>query len=96
MDDLLIVRASDRVRLRPSQRRAQAPLGANLGLVLGATFAVLGASQFEQNPMTGMALGLAVGVAIGGALGKLFKPRSRRRTVYPRSHYNGFPPTDEE
>lgn len=96
MDDLLIVRASDRVRVRSSQRRAQAPLGANIGLVMGVAFAAIGATKFEHNPAIGIALGLAVGLAIGGVLGSLLKPRSRRRAVYPKSHYTGFPPTDVE
>lgn len=96
MDDLLIVRASDRVRVRSSQRRAQAPLGANIGLVMGVGFAAIGATQFEQNPAVGIALGLAVGLAIGGILGNLLKPRSSRRRAYPKSHYNGFPSTDVE
>ncbi|MDQ8196580.1 hypothetical protein QEH56_00385 [Pelagicoccus enzymogenes] len=96
MDDLLIVRASDRVRVRPSRRRAQAPMGANLGLVLGASFAAIGATGFAQNPAIGGAFGLAVGLALGGILGNLLKPRSRRSSVYPKSHYNGFPSTDVE
>lgn len=95
MDDLLIVRASDRVRTRPSQRRGQAPLGANMGLVMGVAFGAIGATSFEQNPVIGIAFGLAVGLAIGGILGRLLKPRSHRRTVYPSKRYRGIPATDE-
>lgn len=95
MDDLLIVRASDRVRTRPSQRRGQAPLGANVGLAMGVAFAAIGAAKFEQSPAIGIGIGLAVGLAIGGVAGHLLKPRSPRRTVYPNKHYRGIPPTEE-
>lgn len=96
MDDLLIVRASDRVRVRSRQRRAQAPLGANLGLIVGAGFAVIGATYLDQNPAVGIVLGLAIGLSIGGLLGNLLKPRSRRSTVYPKSHFTGFPESDPQ
>ncbi|EDY83072.1 hypothetical protein VDG1235_2696 [Verrucomicrobiia bacterium DG1235] len=96
MDDLLIVRSSDRVRPRLSQRRAQFPLGVNIGLVLGVAFGLIGATKLEQQPLVGMALGLAIGLALGGILGTLMKPRSKRRPAYPKDHYIGFPNSNEE
>lgn len=71
-------------------------MGANIGLVVGLAFAVIGASKFEQTPAIGIALGLVVGLVLGGVLGSVLKPRSRRRAVYPKRHYSGFPPTDVE
>ncbi|MDQ8186086.1 hypothetical protein [Pelagicoccus sp. SDUM812002] len=96
MDDLLIVRASDRVRVRSRDRRAQTPLGANIGLLLGVAFGAIGASSYPGNAAFGIAIGFAIGLAIGGILGSLIKPRSQRRAVYPKSHYSGFPPSDME
>lgn len=63
---------------------------------MGLAFAVIGASKFEQNPAIGIAFGLAVGLVVGSVLGTFLKPRSERRTAYPKSHYAGFPSSDLE
>lgn len=96
MDDLLVVRSSERIRPRHSQRRAQAPLAANIGLVLGAACGVAGASLYRANPLIGFAIGLAVGIAIGGVMKSLIKPRTPRKVVFPKNHYQGFPVSTDE
>ena len=103
MDDLLIVRLSDRSRDRYRNRRRPTSLGANLGLLLGlaAGFAInpimIDFLPVEPNTawVTSMAVGLAIGLSIGGLLSKAI-PLARRRSK-PVSHYryDGFPFSEE-
>ena len=99
MDDLLIVRLSDRSRARYRHRHTPTPLGANFGIIIGALAGFLVAVRlFPANPtapIIGLALGLAVGIAIGGVLGQFLKPRSRRRTKRRPDLYDGLPFSDE-
>ena len=96
MDDLLIVRASDRIRPRRYQRRAQVPLGANLGIVIGAACALVGMMSFSHYSLVGLIGGLGAGIVIGGILGPLLRPKSKRIARFPRKHYDGFPFPKEE
>ncbi|MBC2606823.1 hypothetical protein [Pelagicoccus albus] len=91
MDDLLIVRSSDRVRPHLRHRREASPIGANFGIILGAACGIIGASQTPHSPTIGLALGLAVGIAIGGLIGPLLRSRFNRISRYPRNHYDGMP-----
>ena len=77
MDDMLIVRMSDRSRERFARRRRTAPIGANFGLVMGLPLAIAFASMLEGNPPIFMALGAAGGLAIGGLLGRFMTPKRR-------------------
>lgn len=98
MDDLLIVRASERARPRRHQRRAQVPLGANLGIVIGASCGLVGMTQFPNNPPIGLVAGIGIGIVIGGIIGPLLRPKSKRPAQYPNKHYDGmpFPEADAE
>lgn len=95
MEDLLIVRISDRSKKRFERRRANVPLGANLGLALGAAFGLLFASGFDEAPLLGLALGIAVGLAIGGLLGRFLRPSDARRRKPRPFHYDGIPASGE-
>lgn len=98
MDDLLIVRASDRIRPRRHQRRAnQVPLGSSLGIGIGAAFGLLGATYFAHSPHIGLLAGITVGIAVGAAIGPLLRPKSKRVPRFDSKHYQGFPhPTEEQ
>lgn len=88
MEDLLIVRLADRSKSCYARRREPVPIGASLGLVLGAAFGLALASSSPEQPAIPMALGIAVGLAIGGLLGRFLKPRPRRQ---PTRIYDGLP-----
>ena len=97
MDDLLIVRASERIRPRRHERRAdQVPLGASLGMVIGVACGFLGAVVYSANPTFGLMGGIGVGVIIGGLIGPLLRPKSKRIPRYSQKHYDGFPFPKEE
>src|SRR5690606_14527003 len=110
MDDLLITRRSDRSRARFATRRhGHAPLGANLGLLLGAAFGLLflamkqeaGSGLFagtEMQALSGYALtaGIAGGLAVGGLLGFLLKRGVPRRRQRRPNLYEGFPISPEQ
>lgn len=90
MDDLLIVRLSDRSRTRYTHRRPPVAVGANLLLILGAACGVMFAPSSEALPIC-IALGVATGIAIGGVLGRLARPRSRPERQRKPDLYDGLP-----
>lgn len=98
MDDLLIVRYSERTRTRRVRRNSSVPLNANLSMILGAALGlVLGVQLMSENPdapAIAILFGLIIGLAAGFLLTRLTKryrhPRKQRR-------YNGMPiETDED
>jgi len=92
MDDLLIVRQSDRMpsRRRRSERSAMT-LNAQLSMILGGTLGIVaGLRQASEHaaPM-GLVLGMAIGLAAGNLLSRL---SSRHRNCKrPRRQYDGMP-----
>jgi|GEM_PF-646912 hypothetical protein len=98
MDDLLIVRMSDRSKERFDRRSRQksTPLGMNLGLALGLALGLGFASASNADPKIGMILGLAMGLAVGGLFGRFLKrsrPYKRGAASYA---YEGMPFESED
>lgn len=98
MDDLLIVRMSDRSKKRFERRKGQsaAPLGMHLGLALGLALGIGFAAVSNADPKISMALGLAMGIAFGGLSGRFLKrnrPYERRTAAYS---YQGMPFESED
>lgn len=93
MDDLLIVRMADRSKERYARkrRRMQAPLGMNLGLVVGMGVGVVAISRFGLDPAVGLGIGIGFGVIFGGLSGRFLKPRRRYQTVEKAYSFQGLP-----
>lgn len=98
MDDLLIVRMSDRSKERFSRKRRKmdAPIGMNFGLIMGIGIGAVAASKTGANPVMSLGVGIAFGVLFGALAGRFFKPvRRYQRTSSPYS-YEGMPFEEEE
>ena len=93
MDDLLIVRMADRSKERYSRKRhrMQAPLGMNLGLVLGIGLGAVAISRFGANPLLGLGVGVGFGIVFGGISGRFLKPRRRYQRVEKAYSFEGLP-----
>lgn len=93
MDDLLIVRMSDRSKERTARSRrlnSQASLGMNLGLVVGVGLGLVFASNSSNaNPIVGMAIGLACGMILGGLFGKAISRKEKPKQT--KKHCQGMP-----
>ena len=93
MDDLLIVRMSDRSKERYSRkgRVNAAPVGMHFGLLIGIGFGLALASATKSDPIIGIAIGTALGLVLGALTGRFLKPNrrfERRRSAYD---YEGMP-----
>lgn len=100
MNDLLIVRMSDRSKERYTKRRDRSPIGANFGIIAGAAigFMVVHRIYPESStaPAIGAIIGLVIGVAGGGLLGRFLKPKSARHRKPRPDLYDGLPFSNEE
>ena len=95
MDDMLIVRMSDRSRQRHARNRRATPAGANLGLVMGLALAIpMGFSQGSSDPMH-ILLGAGMGLVIGGLFGRFITRPRRPRPQSKVRHYRGMPFEEE-
>ena len=75
MDDLLIVRMADRSRgAIPANDAAWAPLGLNLGLVIGIGIGTVAISRYGADPLLGLGIGIGFGLSTGGLSGRFLKP----------------------
>lgn len=95
MDDLLIVRISDRSKDRFSRKRRMrnAPLGMHFGLLAGVGFGLAFATASKIDPTIGVAVGTAFGLVLGALMGRFLKPNRHRRDKRrrPRYSYDGMP-----
>jgi len=87
MDDLLIVRLSDRSKERFARREDRFSFGGALGLALGLPLGLAFAAGWQGDPTVGLAIGGGVGLALGTALGRFLPtparhPRPGRRGLY--------------
>jgi len=97
MDDLLIVRMSDRSRERWQRSRRGTPLGANLGMLLGLPLALVFGSALQGEAPVYVAIGAAIGLAIGGIFGRFLANPRKPNPQARRRYYSGLPlPSDEE
>ncbi len=99
MDDLLIVRMSDRSKERFSRKRRKmdAPIGMNFGMIVGIGIGVVAASKAGANPLMSLGIGVAFGVVFGALAGRFFKPVRRYERTSSSYFYEGMPfETDEE
>lgn len=83
MDDLLIVRMADRSKERYycKRRHMQAPLGMNMGLVIGIGIGAIAISRFGADPLLGLGIGVGFGLIFGGLSGRFLKPRRKYQLV---------------
>lgn len=98
MDDLLIVRMSDRSKERFTRKRRKmdAPLGMNFGLILGIGIGVVAASRSGANPALSLGIGIAFGLVFGALAGRFLKPVRRYKRSTPKYSYEGMPFDAEE
>ena len=100
MDDLLIVRMSDRSKERYTNRRARTPMGVNLGAIAGAAVGfAMGIRLYPESPMApmvGAIAGLLAGVAFGGIFGRILKLGRNTRRKPRVDIYDGIPFSKEE
>ncbi len=98
MDDLLIVRMSDRSKERYSRKRRKmnAPIGMNFGLIVGIGAGAVIASKSGASPALSLGIGVAFGVLFGALAGRFFKPLRRYERSGPSYSYDGMPFEAEE
>ena len=98
MDDLLIVRMSDRSKERFTRKRRKmdAPVGMNFGLIMGVGIGVVAASKSGANPALSLGIGITFGIVFGALAGRFFKPARRYKRSTPHYTYEGMPFEAEE
>jgi hypothetical protein len=98
MDDLLIVRVSDRSKERFSRKRRKmdAPIGMNFGMIIGIGVGMVAASKVGANPAMSLGIGVAFGVIFGGLAGRFFKRVRRYERTVSNYSYEGMPFETEE
>lgn len=98
MDDLLIVRMSDRSKERFSRKRRglKAPIGINFGLIVGIGIGAVGANQAGADPAISLAIGVGFGIVFGALFGRFFKPLRRYERTGSNYTYEGMPFAAEE
>ena len=98
MDDLLIVRMSDRSKERFSRKRRDlnAPIGMNLGLIAGVGLGLVYANNAGASPQVGLGIGIVFGLVFGGLLGRFVKPVRRYKRFKPNYSYEGMPFENEK
>lgn len=98
MDDLLIVRMSDRSKERFSRKRRKmdAPIGMNFGLIIGIGIGVVAASKSGADPVASLGIGVAFGIVFGGLAGRFFKPARRYQRSISDYRYEGMTFESEE
>ncbi len=98
MDDLLIVRMSDRSKERFSRKRRKmdAPIGMNFGMIIGIGVGMAAASKMGANPVMSLGLGVAFGLVFGGLAGRFFKRVRRYERIVSSYSYEGMPFETEE
>ena len=98
MDDLLIVRMSDRSKERLSRKRRKmaAPIGMNFGMIIGIGVGMVTASNMGANPVMSLRLGVAFGLVFGGLAGRFFKRVRRYERIASGYSFEGMPFETEE
>ncbi len=98
MDDLLIVRMSDRSKQRFSRKRRKmdAPIGMNFGMIIGIGIGTVAASRIGANPVMSLGIGVAFGVIFGALAGRFFKRVRRYERTASNYSYQGIPFETEE
>ncbi len=98
MDDLLIVRMTDRSKERyfHKRRRMQSPLGMNMGLVIGIGIGAVAISRFGADPLLGLGFSIGFGLIFGGLSGQFLKPRRRYERIKKAYSYEGLPCESEK
>jgi len=93
MDDLLIVRMTDRSKERyfHKRRRMQSPLGMNMGLVIGIGIGAVAISRFGADPLLGLGFSIGFGLIFGGLSGRFLKPRRRYQRAEKAYSFEGLP-----
>jgi len=95
MDDLLIVRLSDRSKERFARREDRFSLGGALGLALGLPLGLAFAAGWQGDPTVGLAIGGGAGLALGTALGRFLPTPARHPRPSRGDLYEGLPIEDE-
>jgi hypothetical protein len=69
----------------------QAPLGMNLGLVIGIGAGVVAISRFGADSAIGLGLGIGLGIIFGGLSGRFLKPRRKYERAEKAYGFQGLP-----
>ena len=98
MDNLLIVRMSDRSKERLSRKRRKmaAPIGMNFGMIIGIGVGMVAASNMGAKPVMSLGLGVAFGLVFGGLAGRFFKRVRRYERIASSYSFDGMPFETEE
>lgn len=98
MDDLLIVRRSDRTKERFTRKRRKmdAPIGMNFGLIMGVGMGTVAASKAGADPLMSIGIGVAFGIVFGALAGRFFKRVHRYERTVSNYSYEGMPFESEE
>ena len=93
MDDLLIVRRSDRSKERFTRKRRKmdAPIGMNFGLIAGIGIGTVAASKVGADPIMSIGIGVAFGIVFGALAGRFFKRVRRYERTVSNYSYEGMP-----
>lgn len=96
MDDMLIVRMSDRSRERFTRNRRALPLGGNLGLIFAIPLTIVFAKLIDGEFPLYLGIGAAVGIAFFAFFGRFITPLRKKRPMAGIRHYDGLPFSSED
>ena len=97
MDDMLIVRMSDRSRERFARNRRALPLGGSLGLVLGLPITIALLSSYNGDFPPYLGIGAAIGIVFFAFFGRFLAPHRKKRPMANLRYYDGMPfPAEDE